>query len=98
MKWTLTAVCFATALNIGLWLLSARTIGSQQRSTPVQSAPTAASTAQCPVPVLSVSSASEPKAEVPAKAGEVDQPWLNTVRDSVMQLSMSPKFADKVTL
>jgi hypothetical protein len=105
MKWTLPLVCIATALNVGLWLWSPR--GAALRQPVIQShaeqgaAPTGASaslaTAQCPVPANSAV-AHEPKSSSQPAEKIVDQPWLNTVRDGVMQLSMSPKFADKVVL
>jgi hypothetical protein len=106
MKWTLPVVCIATVLNIGLWLWSPPASGSRQAASnpqPEQSdrhSPAAVpmATAQCSVPAQLAPSLREAKLSPPANAKVVDQPWLNTVRDSVMQLSMSPKFANKMAL
>jgi hypothetical protein len=102
MKWTLPVVCIATVLNVGLWLWSPRAIGFRQSvSDSTAAVPTAAApagTVQCPVPAHLVPAPPDTKSSAAVNAKAVDQPWLNTVRDSVMQLSMSPKFANKMTL
>ena len=111
MKWTLPVGCIATVLNVGLWLWAPRAIGSRQPpSIPQTEQPaghstsaaptdvTSTTTAPCPVPAQPVPTPRDAKSGAPVSAKVVDQPWLNTVRDSVMQLSMSPKFANKVTL
>jgi hypothetical protein len=101
MKWTLPVVCVATVLNVGLWFWSPRASDSQSGGPPTAVVATdvaATPTARCAVPAQLAPSPRDAKSSPPVNAKVVDQPWLNTVRDNVMQLSMTPKFANKMTL
>jgi hypothetical protein len=105
MKWTLPLVCVATALNVGLWLWWPREAAPRRPLNQARAEQGAArsgasaslAAVQCPVPAAA-GPVREPKSSTQSTEKVVDQPWLNTVRDGVMQLSMSPKFADKVVL
>jgi hypothetical protein len=101
MRSTIILIAAATVVNASLWLWSSnenRLHASDeqlqgQQSGAVSSAPMSA--AQCPAPILP-SATQAPKPPAPTRA--VDQPWLTTVRDNVLQLSLTPKFSDKVTI
>jgi hypothetical protein len=106
MKWTLPVVGLATVLNVGLWLWSPHAAGSRQTASDPQAeqsvsrskAAAPAAIAQCALPAQLTASVGETQSGTLVRATAVDLPWLNTVRDSVMQLSMSPKFANKIAL
>jgi hypothetical protein len=104
MRATLILIVLATVLNVGLWVWSPRAIGSRQLTSATPTATRGVSTgesalarqAQCPVPAAALPASGDAKAN-PAGAEKVpDQPWLNTVRDNVMALSLSPKVADRL--
>jgi len=97
---TLIVFGLATVLNVGLWLWS-RPIDSPRLES------SNARAQQCDArfanPTSTQQSPATPirKAEtkkVDAVAAPPDQPWLSTVRDSVLQASLMPKFSDKVLL
>jgi hypothetical protein len=97
---TLIIVGLATTLNIGIW------IWSHSADAPVSTASNQALRCETLPAVKPGESAAPtvipvekgPSKPVNKEAAPVDQPWVNTVRDNVLQASLMPNFADKVLL
>jgi hypothetical protein len=95
---SLILIAAATAINVSLWVRSRPTEVSAQSATNLQMR-------QCEIvqPPKGVPREPLPLSQIPNKAAAAahpadppDQPWLTTVRDSVLQASLMPKFSDKV--
>jgi hypothetical protein len=94
----LIVVGVAAALNVGLWLLT-RPIGAP----PATAGNISAARCSSPIPARTAQSSAVPnptpsRVEAVAPGATPDQAWLNTVRDGVLQMSLTPKFADKVLI
>jgi hypothetical protein len=98
---TLIIVGLATALNVGLWICprplppphaNASNVAAAQCDSPASAARTAAS------PSAAASNSAPLKAKAGLPGASPDQPWLNTVRDGVLQMSLTPRFTDKVLI
>jgi hypothetical protein len=99
---TLIIVLLATALNVGLWFWP-------RPLTAPQPVPSDVPAVQCDSQSAMAKQAGQPSSPTasiatPLKAGAgtagraPDQAWLNTVRDGVLQLSLTPKFTNKVLI
>ena len=102
---TVIFVGVATALNVSLWFLSRPRGTSHPEGIAI---PTGQRDRQgaCPTPARAADLGdrlTRPAPDVPRQAGDrvaqnPDQPWLSTVRDSVLQVSQSPTFIDKLAI
>jgi hypothetical protein len=108
MRSTLIMVGAATVLNVGLWLWAHPGTISRPSTIVAQTGPSdklardlvsgTTSQAQCPVPSSVSASAQDGKTSAAGSEKVPDQPWLNTVRDNVMALSLSPKVAERLVV
>jgi hypothetical protein len=90
----------ATVVNVGLWFWP-RPADSPvfgPKNLQIQQCKSDPATIKQPLTPLPDNAVPQ-KLESHAPAAAVpDQPWVNTVRDSVLQLSLVPKFSDKVLI
>jgi hypothetical protein len=94
---SLVLIAAATVLNVGLWVRSRPTEVTAQSTTNLSQCEIVQAPKAVPIKPLAVKPI--PNKSVAARPMDPpDQPWLTTVRDSVLQASLMPKFSDRVTV
>lgn len=90
----------ATAVNVGLWFWSRPTYSPAcaPENTRIQQCKSDAGTIEKSLTPRTEKVESRKLESIAPASTSQDQPWVNTIRDSVLQLSLIPKFSDKVLI